>query len=182
MSLQRQITRITGLRNRIRAKLISLGVLNNTDADLASCTDALESITGTSTLLRYGLALGVYCDIPEQGGFVLKFLLKCSSIDYLKTSFVHLANSILATPNNIVLTMFMTSIAPSSISFHGRLMGGSAFSESLSYVLVPDSSGEYALYIRVAGLPMPSLGERYYIHYTYTDGPLNTSGINTWTD
>ena len=46
MSMSSEITRITSLRNRIRTKLVSLGVINDSSADLEDCADGVDSITG----------------------------------------------------------------------------------------------------------------------------------------
>ena len=48
MSMSSEITRITSLRNRIRTKLISLGVISDSSADLEDCADGVDSITGIS--------------------------------------------------------------------------------------------------------------------------------------
>lgn len=60
MSVATQISRITGLRNRIRTKLISLGLLSSTPQrsggnDLEDCTDAIEGITGTQAITSLAL-------------------------------------------------------------------------------------------------------------------------------
>ena len=60
MSMSSEITRITNLRNRIRTKLIAVGVLRNQNADLEDCADGVDSITGVSEkLLRLSVAEGV---------------------------------------------------------------------------------------------------------------------------
>lgn len=53
MSIATQITRITGLRNRIRTKLISLGVISDTSADLEDCTEAIEGMSGAGNTTIY---------------------------------------------------------------------------------------------------------------------------------
>lgn len=53
MTIASEISRITGLRNRIRTKLVSLGLLQGGDRalnDLAACTTAIESIGGTKNM------------------------------------------------------------------------------------------------------------------------------------
>jgi len=45
MSIASEITRIATLRDRIRTKLLALGLLSDQDADLEDCTDAVEEIT-----------------------------------------------------------------------------------------------------------------------------------------
>lgn len=44
MSIATQISRLTTLRDNIRTKLISLGLLSDTSADLEDCYDAIDSI------------------------------------------------------------------------------------------------------------------------------------------
>lgn len=62
MTIASEISRITGLRNRIRTKLVSLGLLQGGDRalnDLAACTTAIEGIGGTqniTTLNTYDVA------------------------------------------------------------------------------------------------------------------------------
>lgn len=62
MTIASEISRITGLRNRIRTKLVSLGLLQGSDRalnDLAACTTAIEGIGGTqniTTLNTYDVA------------------------------------------------------------------------------------------------------------------------------
>lgn len=53
MSIATQITRITGLRNRIRTKLISLGLISNQSADLEACTTAIETLSGEDIVIKY---------------------------------------------------------------------------------------------------------------------------------
>ena len=48
MSIATQISRIKGLRNRIKSRLITLGVLSDNNADLSACTTAIENIQGTN--------------------------------------------------------------------------------------------------------------------------------------
>lgn len=53
MTIASEISRITGLRNRIRTKLVSLGLLQGGDRalnDLAACTTAIEGIGGTKNM------------------------------------------------------------------------------------------------------------------------------------
>lgn len=45
MAVADQITRIQGLRNRIRTKLISMTVISDSAAELEDCADAIDSIT-----------------------------------------------------------------------------------------------------------------------------------------
>lgn len=47
MSISSEITRITGLRDRIRTKLIALGLVS-AGADLEDCTDGVEDITSVA--------------------------------------------------------------------------------------------------------------------------------------
>lgn len=62
MTIASEISRITGLRNRIRTKLVSIGLLQGGDRalnDLAACTTAIEGIGGTqniTTLNTYDVA------------------------------------------------------------------------------------------------------------------------------
>ncbi|MBQ6165245.1 MAG: hypothetical protein IJK23_12285 [Clostridia bacterium] len=44
MSVATEIARLQGLRNSIRAKLIGLGLLNDSSADLEDCKDAIDGI------------------------------------------------------------------------------------------------------------------------------------------
>lgn len=54
MSIATEITRITGLRNRIRLKLISLGLMSaqprSGDNDLEDCADVIDGIGGTQAI------------------------------------------------------------------------------------------------------------------------------------
>lgn len=73
MSVATQISRITGLRNRIRTKLISLGLLSPTPQrsggnDLEDCTDAIEGITGTQAITStaiYDVAGKQYAQVSD---------------------------------------------------------------------------------------------------------------------
>ena len=59
MSVQSEITRLTGLRNSIRTKLIALGILSSSSADLDDCATGIDGITGRSST-----------DLSESGGTV----------------------------------------------------------------------------------------------------------------
>ena len=48
MSIATQISRLTTLRNNIRTKLINLGIISDSSADLEDCYDAINSITAKS--------------------------------------------------------------------------------------------------------------------------------------
>ena len=48
MSIATEISRLTTLRNNIRTKLIALGVISNTSADLSACYTGINGITGRS--------------------------------------------------------------------------------------------------------------------------------------
>lgn len=57
MSIQTEISRLQTLRNNIRTKLISLGLLSNADATLADCQTALDGVdlyTGGNTITSNG--------------------------------------------------------------------------------------------------------------------------------
>ena len=49
MSVSSEISRLTGLRNSIRTKLITLGVISDSSADLEDCYDGIDSITAKSS-------------------------------------------------------------------------------------------------------------------------------------
>lgn len=53
MSIATQISRITGLRDRIRTKLLALGVIQDNSADLEDCTDAIEGMSGGGNTTIY---------------------------------------------------------------------------------------------------------------------------------
>lgn len=58
MSVQTELNRILNLKNNIRTKLNSLGVLNNADANLSQCNTALQTIdkyTGSTTVTEKGV-------------------------------------------------------------------------------------------------------------------------------
>ena len=48
MSIATQISRLTTLRNNIRTKLINLGVISNSSANLQDCYNAINGITAKS--------------------------------------------------------------------------------------------------------------------------------------
>lgn len=57
MSIQTEISRLQTLRNSIRTKLISLGLLSNANATLADCQTALDGValyTGGNTITSNG--------------------------------------------------------------------------------------------------------------------------------
>ena len=49
MSVSSEISRLTGLRNSIRTKLIALGVISDSSADLEDCYDGIDSITAKAS-------------------------------------------------------------------------------------------------------------------------------------
>jgi len=49
MSVSSEISRLTGLRNSIRTKLIALGVISDSSADLEDCYDGIDGITAKSS-------------------------------------------------------------------------------------------------------------------------------------
>ena len=73
MSVYSEITRITGLRNRIRNKLINLGLMSASqrtgDNDLEDCTDTIEDIGGTqsiTTTQQYNVADKQYAQVSDS--------------------------------------------------------------------------------------------------------------------
>lgn len=69
MSIASEITRLQGLRNRIRAKLIALGEINDQTADLDECTRALEAmnpnvVTAGSVATRIGGSSSITVSAP----------------------------------------------------------------------------------------------------------------------
>lgn len=81
MSVQTELNRILDLKNNIRTKLNSLGVLNNADANLSQCNTALQTIdkyTGSTTVTEKGvLSVGgkyvpsdISIDISSTGMYV----------------------------------------------------------------------------------------------------------------
>lgn len=48
MSLASEITRIANLRNTIRDKLVSLGIISDTSANLSACTTAISGISDSA--------------------------------------------------------------------------------------------------------------------------------------
>jgi len=50
MSIQTELTRIQGLRNAIRAVLITWGVLTNSAADLGDCSTAINGVTNNGAV------------------------------------------------------------------------------------------------------------------------------------
>lgn len=66
MSIATQISRLTTLRNNIRTKLIALGIISNSSADLEDCYDAINGITAksaatyTPTTTAQSIAAGQY--------------------------------------------------------------------------------------------------------------------------
>lgn len=49
MSISSEVTRLTTIRNAIRSKLISLGLLNDLSADLDDCATAIDGIRAMTT-------------------------------------------------------------------------------------------------------------------------------------
>ena len=73
MSIASECNRIIGLRDRIRNKLITLGLLTASqrtgDNDLEDCTDAIEGISGTqniTTTLQYDVAGKQYAQVVDS--------------------------------------------------------------------------------------------------------------------
>ena len=173
MSIATEITRMTGLRNRIRAKLISLGVLNNTDADLASCTDALESITGTSGQLVYGCVTGTSNDgrliIPIEADLLYR----------MKTLYIetHMANP----TTNMIITVYVLSFGTDSLYcvVHFYADGYRLEELSLDYNIYDDGLGNYYLVIEDFLISVNATHDclfigQYMVFYTYTPGLVTT--------
>ena len=61
MSIATQISRLTTLRNNIRTKLIALGIISSSSADLEDCYDGINGITGrtSSDLTASGATVSV---------------------------------------------------------------------------------------------------------------------------
>lgn len=54
MSISSEITRISTLRNTIRAKLISLGITSDESANLEDCSDCINGISRQNSLVKIG--------------------------------------------------------------------------------------------------------------------------------
>lgn len=70
MSIATQISRLIGLRNRLRTKLTALGLVSSRNPDLEDCTDAVESITGTQAItdasVQYDVAGKQYAQVSDN--------------------------------------------------------------------------------------------------------------------
>lgn len=70
MSIATQISRILGLRNRLRAKINSLGIDNDTELDLDGCVAAVEFIGGTQQMTEaftyYDVAAKQYAIVSDS--------------------------------------------------------------------------------------------------------------------
>lgn len=54
MSISNEITRLTGLRNSIRTKLIALGIISNSSATLSDCYNGINSVSKQTALTKNG--------------------------------------------------------------------------------------------------------------------------------
>lgn len=70
MSIASEITRLQGLKSRIRTKLMSLGLVNSSTASLSDCTTAVEGITGTQAITdastQYNVAGKQYAQVSSN--------------------------------------------------------------------------------------------------------------------
>ena len=70
MTIASEITRLQGLKSRIRTKLISLGLVNSSTATLSDCTTAVEGITGTQAITdastQYNVAGKQYAQVSSN--------------------------------------------------------------------------------------------------------------------
>lgn len=69
MSLATEITRIANLRNDIRTKLISLGIISDSAANLSACTTAITGISN-STLTVPTLSITPTMSVNTSTGVV----------------------------------------------------------------------------------------------------------------
>ena len=69
MSLASEITRIANLRNTIRSKLIALGIISDSSANLSACTTAISGIN-TLSLTTPTIAISPTLSLNSTTGVV----------------------------------------------------------------------------------------------------------------
>lgn len=78
MSIQSEVTRIQNLRNRLRTKLIALGLVSSSSADLEDCVEAIENFVPilqddtTSKKYKLGMDNGVFYTEEVSTGTAMK--------------------------------------------------------------------------------------------------------------
>ena len=68
MSVSSEITRITGLRNTIRTKLIAIGATLASDGDLEDCADAIDTLDMPTAMTSAQILAAVTTGWNSGGG------------------------------------------------------------------------------------------------------------------
>lgn len=166
MSIATQISRITGLRNRIRAKLYAMDAVSAT-ADLEDCADALDT-------LQYNVLQGHITGAPDTYGD-LAFSGLPVHISRLKVIYIE---SELQSPGHSYHIRAIYPIEQFQMNSDTRLYEamckvvygyGSVGTTTLQVSFLGD--GDSIPYTMAIEPPMPAANNftgTYYIYYTYT--------------
>lgn len=168
MSMSSEITRITSLRNRIRTKLVSLGVINDSSADLEDCADGVDSITGTYServFVSDSEATGGYFSLNgnQARGICFEIPSNITSLSSIKSLYL---TSSLSNPNEgYIFAGWGTSSDWSYLTFWVKYSNAVGI-----YYLGADNCGIFEsenkkfMYLIV---PYLGLTEYYEVYYTY---------------
>lgn len=179
MSIITEITRITGLRNRIRTKLISLGILNDNTASLEDCTEVIEGLDAGQGELIYASVEGSVSN--EKLSFNVDF----NSFNNIKTIYIYCTRS--STPVDMnILSMFYLYRYNTVLHCWIITDDGLALPSSVPFSFTMSNHG----YVLTFDKPHPPYeganysydNFTYLMRYTYTNGPVNTTGQSSWND
>jgi len=140
MSIATQITRITNLRNRIRTKLIALGVISDTNATLLDCTEAIENMSGFGNLTKSTAAYtGSGRGVSSITFDVSTFLTDLSNVVFMR---VRSTGDSWSTPSASTYLLFETfpnqTVSPQNYTMGIQLLsggGGAFFNAGFTYSL-----------------------------------------------
>ena len=163
-----EITRITSLRNRIRTKLISLGVISDSSADLEDCADGVDSITGISEyrIFEESTNTGIGGNFVINGvsyrGIYAQISSSISSFNQIKSVYITTESS---NPGENIFASFGTYLDWSYMTFwySSSNITHSAYLGSNNYGIFTENNQNY-IYFKI---PYLGLTNRYDLIITY---------------
>ena len=139
MSIATQISRIKGLRNRIKSRLITLGVLSNTNADLSACTTAIESIQGINQQWHMSTVSAI---ADTYGGdWYLKIPIPTIHITNIKMICLECSPNYSSDNKFIIYIDINHYITASSTTILGRKSQGNAIIDTVNFFMASPTGG-----------------------------------------
>ena len=171
MSIATQISRLTNLRNRIRTRLITLGALNNQSADLSTCTNAIEGLSGIHP--AWHMESTTVTNWYDQGNNKYYFKIEVpNSFKISNTLMIYLECSPRWDDDNIFIMYGNPVTAYSFVFTSHKSRGGTYIFNSSAFISEDSVTGIKYLYIEYRS------SDVFTATYIYVDDPIPSPSRN----